>query len=388
MDIEFKFNGGMIDPQIYVEFRVIHTSGVSGLDIFTALTVSLLIMCVISAMLSVNDLWHNSKVYRRTKSLYLNYSVMALPSDVYPNWKSIPFAVKASFFSAWSVFNIIASIAVLGGCILGLSEELGAHTSSEYYIVFGLGIMLSSANMIRYFEYNKKFFLHVETIRNAAAHIIRFLVSVSPVYWGYAIFGVLNFGPYSWKFANLDAASVTLFALLTGDDIHDTFKDIVDASYPFPWVSRVYIYSFVIIFITTVLNVFIFIIEDAYVLAKISLGIYGDDTSAHQRKELSSIESLRAIFNNLEVWKQRYETRSPGRTPESTPLRPLDQNEKLEFPSDLNVDEELQRISPAIAAIISRNQEEFLNESEALMRECRERFQTNLKRDILQALRK
>lgn len=101
----------------------------------------------------------------------------------------------------------------------------------------------------------------------------------------------------------MDASSVTLFALLTGDDIHDTFKDIVDASYPVPWVSRIYIYSFVTIFITTVLNVFIFIIEDAFVLAKVTLGIYTLNTTDLKSTELSATESLRVIFHNLDNWK-------------------------------------------------------------------------------------
>jgi hypothetical protein len=304
---------------------------------------------------------------------------MALPSDIYPNWKSIPFRVKASFFSMWSIFNIISSIAVIAGSLLGLSEELGAHTSSEYYIVFGLGAFLSSVNMIRYFEYNKKFFLHIETLRNASGHIISYLISVTPIYWGYAIFGVLNFGPYSWKFATLDDASVTLFALLTGDDIHQTFKDIVDASYPVPWVSRVYIYTFVIIFITTVLNVCIFIIEDAYVLAKVALGIYGD-SGGRVRQELTSVESLRAIFTNLDTWKERMEMRdSPAPDTEVE----FKQNE---LPDDVDVDSQLQRLHPGLAALIAENQAEFFRECQTQIAASRQRFEAKLKRDILQAL--
>ena len=120
-------------------------------------------------------------------------------SDPHPVWKSIPFSVKPHFFSIWSAFNIGGCFCIMIACTLGLSSEFGYNTSEAYYIVFGLGVMLSSVNMLRYFEYNKKFYLHVETLRNCAMHIIRFLISVSPIYWGYAIFGVLNFGPYTWK---------------------------------------------------------------------------------------------------------------------------------------------------------------------------------------------
>jgi hypothetical protein len=64
ISLVFRINGGMITPKIYVEFRVIHTSGVSGLDVFTSMNVVLLFMCGLSAFLSVKGLWHNSHVYQ------------------------------------------------------------------------------------------------------------------------------------------------------------------------------------------------------------------------------------------------------------------------------------------------------------------------------------
>jgi len=67
---------------------------------------------------------------------------------------------------------------------------------------------------------------------------------------------------------NLDETATTLFCLIAGDDIHDTFEKIADGGYPVPFVGRCFIYTFVIIFLTSVLNVFIFLIEDAYDSAK------------------------------------------------------------------------------------------------------------------------
>ena len=67
---------------------------------------------------------------------------------------------------------------------------------------------------------------------------------------------------------DFDSTMVSLFALLNGDDIHATFNDVKGHSYPLPFVSRLYLYTFVTFFITSVLNVFIFIIEDAYHTAK------------------------------------------------------------------------------------------------------------------------
>jgi len=86
--------------------------------------------------------------------------------------------------------------------------------------------------------------------------------------------------------------AVTLFALINGDDIHGIFQDL-DAvlnsllpifemsfmtihsfsllqRYPYgPWVSRIYLYFFTLFWINAILNVFIFIIEDSFHLAKL-----------------------------------------------------------------------------------------------------------------------
>ena len=54
---------------------------------------------------------------------------------------------------------------------------------------------------------------------------------------------------------------ITLFAVLNGDVIRESFMDIL----PFyPLVSQLYLYSFVCLFIYVVLNVFIAIVEESF----------------------------------------------------------------------------------------------------------------------------
>jgi hypothetical protein len=65
----------------------------------------------------------------------------------------------------------------------------------------------------------------------------------------------------------MDKAAVALFALLNGDDVHATFIELY-SHYPYPTFSHLYLFCFVILFITAILNIFIFIIEDAYRAAK------------------------------------------------------------------------------------------------------------------------
>jgi len=376
----FDINGGMIDFSILVQFRVSNTAGLSGYDIFTSLTVMLLVLSVASLLLSVQALYHNLRVFQRVKRSYKQLSRYSLASDTFPNWQTIPFSAKSSFFCMWSAFNTFGCLCIVVSCLLGLSAEFGFATSAEYYVVYGFGCLLVSCNMLRYFEYNKKFYVHISTLRNASTHILRFVISVTPVYWGYAIFGVLNFGPYNWRFANLDEASVTLFALLTGDDIHDTFKDIVDGGYPLPIVSRIYIYSFCIIFITTVLNVFIFIIEDAYQSSKMTLGLIETDKQGVW-KQKTVTQVLTIVFDNLHTWQERMNEGQSG----DQGLIPL--HDLVDDPAAVPMAPSEEAVAlgeqhPQLARLVEARQQEFMDAVAASMARCQEEFARQLQADV------
>ena len=64
----------MIAPKIFVTFRVTHTAGISGYDIFTAISAILLIFCLVSSFLSFQAIYHNATVYRVRNSLQMNFN--------------------------------------------------------------------------------------------------------------------------------------------------------------------------------------------------------------------------------------------------------------------------------------------------------------------------
>jgi hypothetical protein len=95
------------------------------------------------------------------------------------------------------------------------------------------------------------------------------------------------------QFADVGAACVTLFALLNGDVVHDVIDDIYPVRHArthsvlmahrcayltcplwaerpqvAPFISRVYLFTFICLFIYAVLNIFIAIIEDAFFASK------------------------------------------------------------------------------------------------------------------------
>lgn len=120
------------------------------------------------------------------------------------------------------------------------------------------------------------------TLRKSSWRILKFLISSTPMLVGYALCGVALFSPYSifvssnqlcpnlniFQFLDLDTTIVTLFALLNGDVVHSGFNNLAQDPHTF-FLSRAYMYTFVVLFITAVRNVFIFIIQDGYHLAKV-----------------------------------------------------------------------------------------------------------------------
>eukprot|EP01126_Amoeba_proteus_P042063 TRINITY_DN4558_c0_g1_i9.p1 TRINITY_DN4558_c0_g1~~TRINITY_DN4558_c0_g1_i9.p1 ORF type:complete len:221 (-),score=41.17 TRINITY_DN4558_c0_g1_i9:248-910(-) len=69
-------------------------------------------------------------------------------------------------------------------------------------------------------------------------------------------------------FLDLDDTVVTLFAFMNGDGLHAAFKALGSQSSMLP-LARIYMYTFVLLFITVVRNVFIFIMQDGYHLGKV-----------------------------------------------------------------------------------------------------------------------
>ncbi len=125
------------------------------------------------------------------------------------------------------------------------------------------------------------------TLKKSAPRVLAFLVGVMPVFLGFAYFGVAYFSTGSSLFSNVDSASVALFALLNGDVIHDVFDNIYPIS---PVLSRIYLYTFISLFIYAVLNIFIAIVEDAFFAAKQETEIEIDEDRQQQNFDVHDLD--------------------------------------------------------------------------------------------------
>ena len=166
-------------------------------------------------------------------------------------------------FSFWDTIYWVAVVLIAIGSVLlpfpFKFDVVGVEFRPLFFI--GLGTSLCTLATIRYLEYSVEYYILVRALSVATAPTIRFLVSIAPLYVGYAFLGLTLFSNISDLFSSFSRACVTLFALLCGDNILVTFNSLTPAGL---MLSRVYVYSFIGIFIFAVLNMFIAIIEEVF----------------------------------------------------------------------------------------------------------------------------
>ena len=178
---------------------------------------------------------------------------------------------------SWLTTGVLADAVLL----ISLSLKMHiVHTSNTiqsgelmvFRILFGLGCIAEWCVLVSPLGDQPWFYLLMITIQKGTPKASRFILSCLPIYLGYAMLGCHVFGSYCSRFSSLDASSVTLFSVSNGDVVHDVFDDIFPSSGRFYQVfSRIYLYSFILLFIYAVLNIFLAIMEDTYFQVKRAL---------------------------------------------------------------------------------------------------------------------
>jgi hypothetical protein len=169
---------------------------------------------------------------------------------------------KLRFFNLWLVLSLVASALNLSNALLGLSSNRQyAPPEIVRKLMLALGCSLLWVNLIAFLTHKPSYYTIVLTLGRAVPRVGRFVMGVIPIFLGYALFGMLYFGSWSERFGSLGLAMITLFSVLNGDVMRETFMDLLPFS---PFVTQVYMYSFVSVFIYVVLNVFIAIVEESF----------------------------------------------------------------------------------------------------------------------------
>lgn len=104
-------------------------------------------------------------------------------------------------------------------------------------------------------------FAIMKTFRVGAPQVAKVAFGVAPIFFGYTLFGLVYFGFDSTRFGYVTTSMVTLFSLMNGDAIRETFTDL--AAFDIV-TAQLYLYSFIVFFIYVVCAVFVVIMANAF----------------------------------------------------------------------------------------------------------------------------
>eukprot|EP01061_Rhynchopus_euleeides_P028677 TRINITY_DN4678_c1_g2_i1.p1 TRINITY_DN4678_c1_g2~~TRINITY_DN4678_c1_g2_i1.p1 ORF type:complete len:706 (+),score=276.81 TRINITY_DN4678_c1_g2_i1:107-2224(+) len=197
----------------------------------------------------------------------------------------------------WLAISITGDLVVIASRILHIYCALTSNTVDYSTLVAkttisGLAIMLEWIVVMSHLENQPRFYLLMKTLRRGAPKALRFTLGCFPILMGYALCGTVMFGGYADRFGTLDDSFVVLFSLMNGDIVDETFASIFFEDSLFLKVfSRMYMYSFVALFIYAILNILLVILEDAYFLVKRQV-IEGIKEDMEGRDDLGAITGV------------------------------------------------------------------------------------------------
>ena len=164
----------------------------------------------------------------------------------------------------WDICVLISNICQIIGSILALLENDNMNGSID--ILIGFGSMLCYICLGKYLDYDTKYALLYQTLKRSIPNVIPFFIGIMPIFIGFTFLGLCLFWN-SERFTNVSDVMKALFAIVNGDSVYDIIVDITDKNNFF---GQIYGYLFTILFIVVVMNVFIAIIQEAYVSAKVA----------------------------------------------------------------------------------------------------------------------
>jgi len=221
---------------------------------------------------------------------------------------------RLRFFNLWFILSVFTSLVNIVNAAYSLNDNQQFSPDREWErILWGMGCALIWINSIAFLAHKPSYYTIILTLTRAVPRVGRFLLGVVPILLGYALFGMLYFGDHSERFGSFGMSMITLFAVLNGDVIRETFMELIPS---YPVTSQIYLYTFICLFIYVVLNVFIAIVEESFFSTRAkarSLELYvkqferREGTGAAKTRERSVSEEAKTttgIYGHSYQWEQ------------------------------------------------------------------------------------
>lgn len=196
---------------------------------------------------------------------FIRYTAQDLAKLEYDSYTKSLYFVRRG----WYIFALFGDIMIITFCAVALAAEFGATFSSNLIIwkalLLGFSSWFYSILFLSHFRKFPQIYLVADCLIVALPHLGLYLIGIFPILLGYTLCGTAMFGGMSELFKNFPSSMVALFSMLNGDSILDIFVSANQTELVFlKWFSFCLLALFVIIFILTIHNIALNIVQDSY----------------------------------------------------------------------------------------------------------------------------
>jgi hypothetical protein len=164
---------------------------------------------------------------------------------------------------SWSMWGIVSQLGASCTLLFGFYSLLaGEYVETKFWLKFllGLGCLVQYVSLVQFFESRPRYYVLVLTLKRGIPRVAQFLLGACPLFFGFMLLGMILFGDQCDGFGDLGSTAATLFAVVNGDVLLDTFAEVSAV----PVIGQIYIYCYVFLFMYVVLMTIIAIVEEAF----------------------------------------------------------------------------------------------------------------------------
>ena len=162
---------------------------------------------------------------------------------------------------------------------------------SQVVLLVGLSAWFAWIHLLHYMEHIKSMQSLSKVLKGAGTGTFRFILGFIPIFMGYAFLGTCLFW-YVEIFDSLNQSIMSLFSLLLGDMIFETYQKVSEIGI----LGVIYLFSFMIMFFVAVQNVFVSIMCE-----KVFRENKGNDEDEKTNKETLSNDFRKSIHSDSEL---------------------------------------------------------------------------------------
>jgi len=196
-------------------------------------------------------------------------------------WRDMRWGDVMKVLDLWVIVSTLGNLAAVVCSCLKMRYYIVSHdhlngydAEEEWYAIkltLGLACAMQWVALLQFLAYFSELYILIRTMSRASPRVMKYMMAVFPIFFGYCFFGIAVFSGYSTRFTTLRDTAITLFAILNGDVVRETFQELLQnagSSTGMHLVTYVYMYSFCCWFIYAVLMCFVAIVEEAFFAAR------------------------------------------------------------------------------------------------------------------------